>query len=87
MFRGIILLLFIGLTTLSVCGDGLALYKQGATLFKSDPVQALDLFEQAATAGNVLAMVGAGHAMTLGRERLDFFHHRRTKCEAASEGR
>ncbi|MEI6892002.1 MAG: tetratricopeptide repeat protein [Pontiella sp.] len=66
MFRGIILLLFIGLTTLSVCGDGLALYKQGATLFKSDPVQALKLFEQAAEAGNVSAMVGAGHCYETG---------------------
>lgn len=40
---------------------GDALYKQGSSLFKTDPSLALELFEQAAEAGNVSAMAGAGH--------------------------
>ncbi|MDF7823232.1 hypothetical protein P4B35_04355 [Pontiellaceae bacterium B12227] len=54
------------LCTVCAFGNGDVLYKQGAGLFKSDPVQALELFEQAAGEGSVPAMVGAGHCYETG---------------------
>ena len=47
-------------------GDGEALYKQGAAVYKTDPAQAFGLFVQAADAGNVSAMVGVGHCYETG---------------------
>ncbi len=47
-------------------GGGEALYKQAAAVYKSDPAQAFGLFVQAAEAGNLSAMVGAGHGCETG---------------------
>ncbi len=59
----------LGAVFLSACwvyADADGLYRQGAKLFKSDPAQACELFVQAAEAGQVSAMVGAGHCFENG---------------------
>lgn len=59
----LVLSLFVSLA----CAGGDEMYKRGATLFKSDPYRALELFEEAAEAGNIAAKVGAGHCYETGR--------------------
>lgn len=48
----------------SEAGD--ALYRQGAAVYASNPVQACSFFVQAAEEGSVSAMVGAGHCYETG---------------------
>lgn len=43
-----------------------ALYRQGTEVYKTDPMQAYELFIQAAEAGNPAAMVGVGHCCEIG---------------------
>ncbi|MEI6892739.1 MAG: hypothetical protein V5783_11270, partial [Pontiella sp.] len=65
MIRKITILLSF-ISALQGFGDGDALYRKGAAAFKNNPIHALEFFEQAATAGNVSAMVGAGHCYETG---------------------
>jgi TPR repeat protein len=59
---GVMILLAVGVAY----GDGDELYKQGEAVYRDDPAKACALFVQAAEAGNVSAMVGAGHCFEVG---------------------
>ena len=59
---GVMVVLAVGVAS----GVGDALYKQGVAVYRDDPAKACALFVQAAEAGNVSAMVGAGHCFEVG---------------------
>ena len=70
VYEGVIKKALLGwVCLLSTClahGGGEDLYKQGAAVYKTDPVQAFGLFAQAAEVGNSSGMVGAGHCCETG---------------------
>ena len=64
--RGITAVITLSLLASFAFGDGDELFRQGAAAFQSAPETAYPLFIQAAEAGNISGMVGAGHCLENG---------------------
>jgi len=64
--KGLIVGVTVLLTVGAAYGDGDELYKQAVAVYSDDPAKACALFVQAAEAGSVSAMVGAGHCFEAG---------------------
>ncbi len=63
---GLLVLCVVGCLAMPSFGSGTELYKQGAAVFKADPVQAYPFFVKAAEEGHVPAMIGAAHCLENG---------------------
>jgi len=66
VMKGIIIALIFVVGSDPARGDADGLYRQGLAVFQENPEKACKLFVQAAEAGNVSAMAGAGHCYETG---------------------